>query len=68
MTKVKKKEDVVLYGADQEELKKKKAQKVTIEDLMSMDEKIWSEIDYITGKIRQLEDMVRRIQGRMGIE
>ena len=68
MTKVTKKEDVILYGADQEKLKKKKAQKVTIEDLMSMDEKIWSEIDYITGKIRQLEDMLRRIQGRMGLE
>ena len=64
----KKKEDVILYGADQEKLKKKKAEKITIEDLMTMDEQIWAEIDYITGKLRQLEDMVRRIQGRMGIE
>ena len=49
-------------------LDKPKVKKPTIDQLMEMDNKIWTEIDYIKGKIAQLETMLRTVQGRMGLQ
>ena len=49
-------------------LDKPKVKKPTVDQLMEMDNKIWTEIDYMKGKIAQLETMLRTIQGRMGLE
>ena len=65
------KKETVAYGkkdAIAAAKKKKTATDIGIGELMKMDEKIWSELDYMKGKINQLEDMVRRIQGRLGLE
>ena len=65
------KKETVAYGKEDTiavAKKKKTATDIGIGELMKMDEKIWSELDYIKGKINQLEDMVRRLQGRLGLE
>ena len=47
---------------------KPKVKEPTIIQLVEMDNKIWVEIDYIKGKITQLEGMIRQVQGRMGLQ
>ena len=71
---VKKKEDVVMHGMQEEVAKKKKA-KISIDDLKKMDEKIWYHLDIIDDKIQDIDnriravaDKVQRIAGRMGVE
>ena len=65
------KKETVFHGKENDMAvakKKKTATDIGIGELMKMDEKIWSELDYMKGKINQLEDMVRRLQGRLGLE
>ena len=49
-------------------LDKPKAKEPSIMQLVEMDNKIWTQLDFIQGKINQLEGMLRKIQGRMGLE